>query len=81
MAGYQSRESAVLSHHSVRGNLAYLMCGLAGLSPDLECQLVPSMVALAFTLIFVPLLAKTYVRPSLSQLSSSFTVLFWSSFR
>ncbi len=45
----------------VGGDIAVLMCGLSALSNELQCRLVPTLTAIAFSTIFGALLAKTYV--------------------
>jgi hypothetical protein len=42
------------------GDIAVVMCGLSALSNELQCRLVPSLTAIAFSTIFGALLAKTW---------------------
>jgi hypothetical protein len=41
-------------------DVAFLMCGIATVSQAVECRVVPTMVAVAFSAVFGALLAKTY---------------------
>jgi hypothetical protein len=42
------------------GDIAVVMCGLSAMSNELQCRLVPSLTAIAFSTIFGALLAKTW---------------------
>jgi hypothetical protein len=43
------------------GDMVVLMCGLATISTDMMCRIVPSITAIAFSTMFGALLAKTFV--------------------
>jgi hypothetical protein len=52
-------------------NFVYVACGLSSLSFEIHCRIMPTLVAVAFSIIFGSLLTKTYVRPLSSSSSHS----------
>jgi hypothetical protein len=54
--------------------MVYLACGLSFLSLEVHCRLVPTLMAVSFSVIFGALLTKTYVQPAFA---SPFSLLRW----